>query len=887
MKIRFGLAFVGAFLILYSLSFVSAASFQLNGTVYDVYGNALNNSNVSILIRDQSWAQVAQNYTNTSVSGWFNIELDADSTYMYQLSITHTNATIGSVDWVGQSLPAFPYQAFSQLAGTNHYLRQAGTINITVINSSNSKVPNSQFSYQVKDAKLGYPIGSCVNSGSFSTLCYVSKSRNYSIMVYPAQGSPQHFVPVSFDWNNFSSTSDYTIGTSSSYNSTRALLNKQFNVTESMARITGHINMSGIGGWSELTVVPILLESGNMVFMNYGTLPWNASAWRQQSDIYNATSGLYNISVPYAPAETVKFILFASAKNGTTYYGSYRNITVSGDLSANFTMYGLLGDNSNINMTNASGEGTYIVNTKRQAFNLINSTNSILNRASAHIEVAVDYSSYNATQFTFMEDLSPQSSNAVFSLPLLNVTGVKEINVFSQTYAPKRVSTRTADQLISNSNISMKTFNPQAVSGSLTSTVNIYAFNSNSTCDVPSPPAGCLLTSFTPSNDSGMLSLVVGGAALSLRITYGSISVHYVNVDLLASGPPDADFDSSATTSTTNGFSSAMKFGSSGPKIYDYVYVAIPYTEGSSTQTGLNETSAVNISIPTFYDEGWTTPIWTTSSNGVDAGALAGNYSHYSARQSEWQILMNSNNTCYKTTTGLLQINSSVPCHMQTADNKIWIRLPHFSGTSPTISGLTIAAEESSESSGSGGGGSSVTSWKTTYLVSESQLQSGYTKLLSSKERIRTKVGNSDHYVGIFSLTSSTATINVSSRSQQAVFNIGDEKKFEVTDDEYYDLLVKLNDIKSSKANITITSIHEKIAAPAAQQQTNQTQDKAGTITSTGAGSATTEESSIFKSTWFWVAVIIIAVVAVLILLAYEIYKKKRYYHKGYGKKWD
>jgi hypothetical protein len=727
--------------------------FEMNGTVYDVNGSALNNSNISILIRNQSWSQIAQNYTAANSSGWFAINLTANSTYMYQLSVTHRNSTTNAVDFVGQSLPSFPYQEFSQITHPSFYMKPGGTMNITAVNRSGVSIPNNEFAIQVKDKRLGFPISSCAASGSYDYICYVPSERNYSIMIYPADGSPQHFVPVSFNWDNFSAAQSYNITTvfgtnQSRYNATTKTLAKQFDVTESFARITGYINGStlGITNWSELTVVPFLLEPGNMIFMTYGILPFNVSSWdNSQTDVYNLSSGFYNITVPYAPTETVTYMLFAAAKNDSAYYGSYRNITISGNAQANFTMYGLLGSNSTITMNTATG-GSRVVNTTRQTFRLVNATtNATLDQTSAHIETAVDYSNYGAMQFTFMEDISQQGS-ANFSLPMLNVTGYKELNVFSQTLSPKRVSTKTAAQIIANSNISMSSFNPEAVSGSFTQSINISAYRSNSSCDVPNPPSGCLLSSFTPSNAMGMLSIVVGGGAISLRISYGNISVHYANVDLLASGPPSADFESSATTSTTGSFSAAMKFGSQGPTIYDYVLIAIPYTEGSTSQTGLNESAETNMSIPLFYDESWTAPIWNASANGSNASIFAGNHSHYSSYQSQWQTLMN-NNTCYPTAVGNTTVNSSAPCNIQTDSNKIWVRLPHFSGTQPSVTGNVITATTSSDTgttSGGGGGGGAAATDKTkskSYepaqgqsLASNAKLQSAVASILAIEQ---------------------------------------------------------------------------------------------------------------------------------------------------------
>jgi hypothetical protein len=127
----------------------------------------------------------------------------------------------------------------------------------------------------------------------------------------------------------------------------------------------------------------------------------------------------------------------------------------------------------------------------------------------------------------------------------------------------------------------------------------------------------------------------------------------------------------------------------------------------------------------------------------------------------------------------------------------------------------TIFVKESSSSDNSGSDSSSDDTdyWITTYSPSSSDInaEEGYTKELIAKTRIKMNVSNSNHYLGLVSLTTTTATINVSSISQQKTFNIGDENKFEITGDDYYDLLVKLNNITNSRANISIKVINEKM----------------------------------------------------------------------------
>lgn len=686
--------------------------FLINGTTYDVNSNVLNSTNVTILTRNSAWSQVWKNSTTTDSSGYFAMFIPNNSSYMHQLSLIHKISNV--VDYVGQSLPSLPYAEFSRLTSVNYYLKNAGTINISVVNSSNILALDNEFAVQIKDTKLGFEV-SCNDpvSNDNESICYVPRDRNYSVMVYPSAGSPQNFVPVSFNWNNFSGSYDYNIGSLSNYNATKKQLNKQFNITQIQARITGNISFSGIGGWNQLTVVPFLLEPSDMIFMSYGTLPFNASAWWSESDHYNLTTGFYNISVPYSSDETVEYILFATARNESTFYGSYRNFTVNGDKEINFTMYGMLGNSSFINMSDSMGGSNHIANTSRHTFSLVNSTSSLSN-VDASLEVTVDYSNYGAMEFTFLEDISG-ANDGTLSLPLLNVTGVKEINIYSQTYSPKRVGVKTASQLIDNSNISLSSFNPGEIPGESEiagEDITIDIYKSNSTCNVPNPPTGCSLSSSTDLDSFNPISVVMGGGDISFRMGVNGVIVHYVNVDLLASGPPDAMFEENdgVTSSSSSAFDAALKFGSNGPTIYDYVLISIPYSEAAGS--GLDDSNEVNISIPYFYDENWNVS-WNISNNGTKGANLAGNDSHYSAHQTEWEILMNST-SCYATTTGTLEINTTTPCHIDTTNNKIWIRIPHFSGNSPSVLGSVVASSSTTTtttttSGSSGGGGSAST----------------------------------------------------------------------------------------------------------------------------------------------------------------------------------
>jgi len=194
------------FFIFSSIGFVSA--FEFNGTVYNVGGSAINNSLINITIRDSTFSIIGSNSTYSNASGWFNLSVGENSAWFYQPVITYTNnSTAGSyVQYIGQSLPAFPSSMLTEIAGTSFYLREAGTINITAINSTGQRI---NFNYQIKDTKLGYSVAENFDFSNKVTQAVVSvpKNRNYSIMVYPDAS-----MPVSFNWNNFSSTVNYTFG---------------------------------------------------------------------------------------------------------------------------------------------------------------------------------------------------------------------------------------------------------------------------------------------------------------------------------------------------------------------------------------------------------------------------------------------------------------------------------------------------------------------------------------------------------------------------------------------------------------------------------------------------------------------------------------------------
>ena len=838
--------FIG--ILLLAITLKSALATEINGTIRDVNGLPLNNSLINVTVRSvQGFSVLGYNSSTTNASGWFNLTVDGtDPTRMFQPVLTHTNTTYsaGFVDYVGKSLPTFPAMMYDQMGSTNFFLQPAGTINLTAINSSGQYI---NFSYQVKDTKLGYPVAEQMNSNTYSAVVYVPSDRNYSIMIYPFQS-----MPVSFDWSNFSVTSSYnlTINKLSHYNATTKTLHKTFNTTMGFARVSGYLNYSNIGGWDQFRIVPFLLEGNNMLHVDYGPMPYNMSSMVHNgvsintSDWYTLTSGFYNITLP-ATVESSSTILFASGRNDTQFIGGFRNISFAYSAANtevsqfNFSWSeGLSGGvftNITLNLLTGGANPFYNVSTIKQRFNLVNKTNSTLSNVFAHAEITVDYSQKGAIEFTWMNDIQ-QGSAPVLSIPHLNTTSIKEMNVFASggDYAPKRASYTAAELKTNNNananatNITLNNFNPEAIGTAIASSqITMAMYISNSTCDVPNPPAACTIGSSSSMADFSPISAIIGGGKISFRMGTGNIKVHYVNVDLIASGPPDAMFDSAANTSSTTStsFDSAVRFGSSGPTVYDYVLVSIPYSETAGS--GLDDARDVNMSLPYLYDDSWNI-LWNTTSNGTNPAALAANYSHYNTYSSQWASLMNQTNCTVNATamTSTNTINSTSPCFIDRANNNVWIRLPHFSGTGPKLTGATTASAATPPASG--GSGSAYTPAgpgtpqeaappaednKVTkespadYDISQSSSPETTIKASEGTTKSFTIDGKVKHTISFKSITEGKATIVIKSDPIEVTLSIGESKDLNIDEDSLNDLTVTLLSIKDGQAEVTIKNL--------------------------------------------------------------------------------
>ena len=171
-----------------------------------------------------------------------------------------------------------------------------------------------------------------------------------------------------------------------------------------------------------------------------------------------------------------------------------------------------------------------------------------------------------------------------------------------------------------------------------------------------------------------------------------------------------------------------------------------------------------------------------------------------------------------------------------------------------TTSFITNGCSSSSSSSSSGGSGSSSTTaptvWSTTFIDNQTSLEyAPVSRGLTVLQRTAVSVSGEQHFVGVKSISGTSAVIEVSSTPQQGTLSVGQSKKFELNGDAYYDLLVTLVSISGGTANVTMTSIHESLVEAAAANQVNSSTNQ------------TTSNLDSSGNTGLWITIVIVLIV--------------------------
>lgn len=198
-----------------------------------------------------------------------------------------------------------------------------------------------------------------------------------------------------------------------------------------------------------------------------------------------------------------------------------------------------------------------------------------------------------------------------------------------------------------------------------------------------------------------------------------------------------------------------------------------------------------------------------------------------------------------------------------------------YAGNSKSSSSRDITVESSGSSGSSGTTGGTTTSyWSNTFVVSELNLAAGYSRLLGEKDRLKMSIDNENHYVGVTDITGEEVTINVSSDPQTFILDEGEDIKVEVTDDNFYDLYIIVNEVNDDSANLTVEGISieltpEEIEALGSGNLGNET-------TGITSGQNLEEDGLGFGGILLTVFIIIVIISAIVGVALYYKYKKNK-----------
>jgi hypothetical protein len=137
-----------------------------------------------------------------------------------------------------------------------------------------------------------------------------------------------------------------------------------------------------------------------------------------------------------------------------------------------------------------------------------------------------------------------------------------------------------------------------------------------------------------------------------------------------------------------------------------------------------------------------------------------------------------------------------------------------LAGNIGSASGIYIVELGGSGSSGGSGGGSPSFSYtKTIPKYGEEFSVFGSVQFeFKAKERVKLKINNEYHHVGVKQLINGKAIVEIASNHIEVELGVGEDIKVDVNSDGVYDIYVILNSILSNKADLTIKYLNEVIS---------------------------------------------------------------------------
>jgi hypothetical protein len=165
------------------------------------------------------------------------------------------------------------------------------------------------------------------------------------------------------------------------------------------------------------------------------------------------------------------------------------------------------------------------------------------------------------------------------------------------------------------------------------------------------------------------------------------------------------------------------------------------------------------------------------------------------------------------------------------------------------------------------------------YRPSTDQLNKGFKKVVTKGEKVYFKISGETHTFKVEAVTDTNVSISIFSDPNLAVLSMGEEKKLDIINDNYYDISVKLNSILNSaynpRASFTITTIHEQIIVEdpkevVVKDKTDYNPEIQTSEDESNENEPSEGEINALKNNLIWLFVFIVLLIFVLAYVGYE-----------------
>ncbi|MFH0832073.1 MAG: hypothetical protein V1886_04390, partial [archaeon] len=596
-------------------------AFSLSGYVKNSTYNNFSGANVSIYEYVMSSSgpptETIIKSVTTGAGGNFTIN-SINQSYggmNYKVKVT-INDSVGNVIEVGPSLPPMPRQALLYSMNGGTFTTQTATTlrlyafnNISVVSQGiKNTIDAMNFGYEVIDQTLGFPIESNVRTSVATADVIVPTNRNYTILFVR---DPASFVTNSTCTEGVGAMSRYAcpappVSVSITSNQMISLQNTTgwdrtnesvtINSTQSVVTINKSLAFTQVVLSGCLNIIGNTTET-NLTNLTYKMIPWEGFMPPIKGDIsdfnvtsnasyipglngtglvgngkWNCTLGSFNLTLMGA-SSGINWMVEAYANGTNEYFAAFQNLTMgTTDKRFNLTLKRLLGQYS---------EG------RTNKVEVIIQDDNGTAPQSATVEVYVRSPVFGAMHY-IIETLS---ANGRFNISLINDTTEAKIRVYSNMYAPRD---QTLNLSANRTNVTLYSFRPQKIlaDGTISSSkaqgtgMSIKFMKYSTACNVFTPASSCQIGDSKNGNFDPLQAMMGGKTNLMMKSSASNISLYFINVDMLASGPPDALMNDNASNpvATSTNFNQLWKFGSLAPDVYEKVIIGIPYSTAANEE---------------------------------------------------------------------------------------------------------------------------------------------------------------------------------------------------------------------------------------------------------------------------------------------------------------